>query len=187
LHPLFVSHEPEVTRRLLQHELANLLPHIDKLPRDRPPLASDVLYFDTTSIAAPSLLSTADFSARVKRSPVAHFVFLNRFAADFPVRELAYQSALEVTLAAECYRRVHGELPEDLSQLVEAGILTEVPDDPWSPVSAPLRYERDPSELTRARVWSVGKNRFDDGGRISPGDNLAADDGLWIGGDAKPE
>lgn len=161
--------------------MANLLPYIGNLPRDQPPLARDLLYFDTPSTSGA--LSAAEFSAQAERCPLAAIAIVKRRLFNHCARELAYQAALEVVLAAEWYRRVHGELPQDLSQLVTAGMLPEVPDDPWSPVPAPLRYERDPSDVSRAKVWSIGKNGVDDGGRLAPGDYDVGDVGLWIGGE----
>lgn len=184
---LYVTNQPEIMRRLLQHQIANVLPHCDKLPRDRPPSASDVLYFRTVAATDHRLLPSAQFMERVDRFPVSKIVLARSWRAADYLREQAFQAALEVTLAAEWYRRVHGKLPEDLSQLVAAGMLPDVPDDPWSPIPAPLRYERDPANPSRAKVWSVGQNGVDDGGEIAPDDYDVGDLGLWIGGEPDSE
>jgi hypothetical protein len=62
-------------------------------------------------------------------------------------------------IALERYRRKHGALPEKLEQLVPE-FLDEVPADPFD--GRPLRYLiRDGKPV----IYSVGKNRVDDGGQ----------------------
>jgi hypothetical protein len=51
----------------------------------------------------------------------------------------------------------------------------------------PLRYEREPDDSGRAKVWSVGQNGVDDGGEIAPDDYSVGDVGLWIGGESDSE
>jgi hypothetical protein len=64
-------------------------------------------------------------------------------------------------LAAERYRQAHGRWPESLDALVQDGLLTGVPADPYD--GAPLRLRRLGDGLV---VYSVGPDRHDDGGTI---------------------
>jgi len=77
--------------------------------------------------------------------------------------------SLEVALALAAWHADHDSYPETLEALVPTS-LAAVPDDPFA--AAPLRYE-----LTRDgyRLWSVGPNGADDGGR-SGDDEPPADD-----------
>jgi hypothetical protein len=74
----------------------------------------------------------------------------------------ADRAATRAVLALRLFETRNGRLPERLEELVAAGILDEVPVDPFC--EKPLRYSRD-----RRRVWSVGPDESDDGGRDDPG------------------
>jgi len=70
----------------------------------------------------------------------------------------ALQRVTEVALALRLYRKEHGRYPEDLRALVPK-FLPSVPSDPYD--GKPLRYRK----LAKGfKVWSVGRNRKDDGG-----------------------
>jgi len=73
----------------------------------------------------------------------------------------ADRSATRAVLALRLFEMRTGRLPEKLDELVTAGILDEVPVDPFC--DRPLRYSRD-----RRRVWSVGPDESDDGGQDEP-------------------
>src|SRR5262249_49754007 len=64
-------------------------------------------------------------------------------------------------VAAERYRRAHGRWPESLQELVEAGLLKEVPADPYD--GRPLRLARPGDGLV---VYTVGPDLQDNGGNI---------------------
>ncbi|MEN9361503.1 MAG: hypothetical protein RL095_3038 [Verrucomicrobiota bacterium] len=56
------------------------------------------------------------------------------------------------------YQDTHaGQPPPDLTTLVQAGLLKEIPIDPWD--GKPLRYD-----ASRGILWSVGDNLTDEGG-----------------------
>jgi hypothetical protein len=68
------------------------------------------------------------------------------------------RSQTEVMISIEQYRRMHGELPTKLAQLVPE-FLPTVPVDPFD--GKPFRYLVDDLEI---KVYSVGVNGIDDGG-----------------------
>jgi hypothetical protein len=71
--------------------------------------------------------------------------------------------AIATACAAERFRRVRGRSPTSAEEMVP-DFLAEVPRDDWS--SAPIRMAGDGASF---RIWSVGQNRRDDGGRVELG------------------
>ncbi len=59
-----------------------------------------------------------------------------------------------VGVAALIFEREHGHLPESLEQLIEAGLISEVPADPFD--GKPLRYS-----ARHRLLWSIGSGRRD--------------------------
>jgi hypothetical protein len=178
---LFLAHEPAATQRLLQHQTANLLQHADKPACEQPRYIRDRLYFDSLPPPGSQILPSTEFESQCLRTPLAATQLLRSIRISSCFRERARQSAFEVMLAAQAYRREFGQLPETLAELVAAGMLPRIPDDPWETPGAELQYERDAVDPSRATVWSVGENRVDDGGRIDPRGIAIGDEGLWIG------
>jgi hypothetical protein len=81
-------------------------------------------------------------------------------------RYLALKTQLEETRLAsalERFRIAHGAYPETLSELVP-DFLPRLPQDPYA--DAPLIYRR--VEGGTFLLYSVGRNRVDDGGKIDP-------------------
>ncbi len=70
--------------------------------------------------------------------------------------QLAQEMAL-IQFAIRLYERRHGELPNSLEALVEAGIIKSVPIDPFS--GKQICYD-----VERRIIWSVGEDCKDDGG-----------------------
>jgi len=94
---------------------------------------------------------------------------------------LRVQAHLRSTLAAvavERYRIQHDAWPKSLDDVVKAGLLKEVPPDPYD--GKPLRFKRTPIGVI---VYSIGMNKVDDGGTLTRGNPNApnADFGfeLW--------
>jgi hypothetical protein len=82
---------------------------------------------------------------------------------------LAQVRTAQAALAVERFRLVHGQLPENLNELVPQ-FLSAVPSDPFD--GAPLRYHR----LAKGYViYSVGADGHDDGGREKPADWKSSD------------
>jgi hypothetical protein len=180
---LYFANEPEFTRRLLQHQMANLLAYCDLPHEERPPvLDGKLFYFDADDAPERSRLPAATFRKLAQRSRLPQFIlFKNGNGGGMLTRERARQGLVEIALAAEWFRRKQGVFPETLDELVAAGVLDAVPLDPWSHASEPLRYARDPFNSRRAKVWSVGYDGVDDGGDIDRDGWRPQDMGYWIG------
>ena len=86
----------------------------------------------------------------------------------------------KLALALEIYRFHHGQYPESTAALGPAS-LPSMPVDLMD--GKPLRYRRDGS---RYRIWSIGRNRVDDGGKFfrvtlkSNGWTHPIHDGDWV-------
>jgi len=86
----------------------------------------------------------------------------------------------KIALAAELYRFRHGDYPVSADSLVPE-FLSSVPVDLMD--GKPLRYARDGS---RYRIWSIGRNGVDDGGKFfrvtlnSSGWTHPIHDGDWV-------
>lgn len=83
-------------------------------------------------------------------------------------REIAMRRVADAAIALELYRREHGRLPGDLSQL-EPKYLPCMPQDPFN--GQPLRYV---VEEDGYLLYSVGANRVDDGGVLEGKGQAAA-------------
>jgi len=84
---------------------------------------------------------------------------------------IAYQTAeaelTRLVFALELYRKEHeGRYPATLSALCD-GYIEKVPVDPFSDDGAPMTY-RVNDDRTGYLVYSVGRNRIDDGGEYDP-------------------
>ncbi len=79
-----------------------------------------------------------------------------------------------VAVAAERYRRQHGRWPESVEVLVAAGLLKEVPADPYD--GAPLRFRRLDDGLV---IYTLGPDGRDDSGTLNRKDPVA--DGSDLG------
>ena len=79
-----------------------------------------------------------------------------------PWRNRVYLNATTATLGVMRYQRDHGEYPDSLEQLVEAGYLEHVPLDCYS--DGPLVYERTADGFL---LYSFGADFDDDGGTPS--------------------
>jgi hypothetical protein len=79
-----------------------------------------------------------------------------------------------VMVAAERFRRKTGQWPTTIDELVKVGLLKAVPTDPYD--GQPLRLRRLPDGLV---VYSVGKDRADNGGTLNRQNPIA--DGADLG------
>jgi hypothetical protein len=80
-------------------------------------------------------------------------------ALDGAARGNAMNDAAMTAIAIERYRRKHGQIPDELGQLVP-DFLPQVPTDPYD--GKPLRYVVLDDEYL---LYSVGRDRVDDGGQ----------------------
>jgi hypothetical protein len=76
-------------------------------------------------------------------------------------RNLALLRCDIVALAAERYRRIHGDWPPSIQALVAEGLLQRVPTDPYD--GAPLRYQVRDDRLV---IYSLGRDMQDNGGKL---------------------
>jgi len=87
------------------------------------------------------------------------------------VSQIAYRRKVGVeafiaTVAILRYKQDNGNYPENLSELLEAGLLKELPMDPFS--NKPVVYRKMDDDFT---LYSVGLNFEDDGGTIARRDD----------------
>ena len=87
--------------------------------------------------------------------------------------------ATRTALALRLFEMRKGRLPGKLDELVTAGILDSIPSDHFA--DKPLRYSHE-----RRRVWSVGPDERDDGGRDEPGSWNGKDYCLRVPGAGAP-
>jgi hypothetical protein len=89
-------------------------------------------------------------------------------------RDTVHWESTRLILACRIYKLEHGgALPASLEALVGPGYLDSMPVDPYS--GAPFKYDRG-----RGRIWSVGLNGVDDGGRDAPGGSANGKDLVWL-------
>lgn len=163
----FLVNDPEYTRRLLKHQTINLLVHIDRPFREWPnPIESETFYFNVISHTG-DYLDPTEFQSAIERTTLDHFILFDiKDFGEFLKREVAKQRMLEVIIASEWYRRINGTYPDSLEDIVERGMLNEIPVDSFAEDGAALLYIRNPENLQRAIVWSVYHNGVNDGGAI---------------------
>lgn len=96
---------------------------------------------------------------------------------DAAARNIATDRAVDAGIACELYRREHGKLPLTLDALVPK-YLPSIPIDPFT--GNPMIYK---VEDTGFKIYSLGKNKVDDGGKLDPKpgeDNRIRDEGLYF-------
>jgi hypothetical protein len=113
-----------------------------------------------------SIVRQAPGPARPLQRPAAGLSAAVLMDTDIPMTDerVAFTSASRVALAIERYRREHQQtLPSTLADLVPA-FLDEVPADPYA--DATLLYKEAADGYT---IYSVGRNKTDEGGNLTPG------------------
>ena len=171
--------EPQATLRVLRQALVNQLNDVDKPLPERQPIAGTVaeLLFqpDPNVPLKPNQLNPAALDRAFQRSNVTK-QFAGVKSLEFSVaRERARQVTLEVALAAQAYRRDHGEFPEDPVALIPS-YLDAWPVDPSHKTGQTIQYRRE-TPLS-AIVWSLGNDGHDDGGDVSTDDRNPLDIGV---------
>ncbi len=170
----WVGGEPERTRRLYQHLVANQLRAID-LPvptrpaRHRP--TSTLIYSDDPVVALPSgHLTAARLAEAIRMSAISHnlesaamqwALLRNGDSHEWLEGSRATPGLVELALALQAYRRDHGTFPAKLEDLVP-GDIDAVPVDPCDRKGLKIRYRLD--SPVKALLWSVGGNGIDDNG-----------------------
>ncbi|MDA0587502.1 MAG: hypothetical protein O2820_09495 [Planctomycetota bacterium] len=177
---LFLNAEPDLCRVLLRHVYANQLTQID-LPRYERTMTANQQLFLTTRKETPPLMDASPLEETLNRSQLAQYSLPNlRFFLDATDRERARQTAMELGLCVELFRRKHGKYPETLQELVPQ-FLAEVPRDLFGvgPAERMLMTRRDieePAEegdknvTPQTRPWLIiysrGRNAIDNGGHV---------------------
>ncbi len=173
--------EPELSLRIHRQVLANQIREFDKPAARRRRLAGygSAMFFDPDPLVrrVPGQLDQSGIKRGLQRSYVAHALIpdVKRFEMS-QLWQAGRQATIEVVLAAQAYRRDHGEFPPTLQQLVP-DYLGSVPLDPCDSNGGPLLYRRD--DVVKAVVWSVGDDGVDSGGTVvAPANALPADVGF---------
>ncbi len=97
---------------------------------------------------------------------------------DASQRTQAWMRCTTVAVAVERHRLAHQNWPRGLDEVVKAGLLRTIPNDPYD--GKPLRFLRTPTGVV---VYSIGVDLKDDGGRLNrlmpnvPGTDLGVE--LW--------
>jgi hypothetical protein len=188
---LFLNAEPELCEVLLRHVFANHLSQCD-LPRwERKIAGTRLLLFLPTGKEKPPLMDAGALNDVLMRSIMAQHHFPMSFKLlEIIDREQARQTAYELCLTVELFRRQHGEYPESLEALVPE-FLDQVPRDQFGskPTERMLMIRREPkvqeeSPKENARhslpgliIYSRGTNETDDNGYFG---NLIEDIGIRI-------
>ena len=170
----WVCGEPERTRRLYQHLVANQLRAIDlPAPARRAMHAptSTLIYNDDAAVSLPSKhLSAARLAESIRMSGISHSLegsttggqLLRDPNFDRILRESrAFPVLFELALVLQIHRRELGTFPTQLEDLVP-DYIDAVPVDPCDLKALNVRYRLDNAE--QATLWSVGSNDVDDNG-----------------------
>ena len=169
---LWLTGEPQATQRILRQVLSNQLNEIDKPLSEQQPqagLANAALFQpNRNSSGKPNQLDPVQINQAVSRLMITRIFVpapqnFDQFIGSV-TRDRARQLALEIGLAAQTYRREHGEFPENSTALVPK-FFDKWPADPFSPSGQPMHYRRD--NATSAIIWSVGADGNDDNGEVT--------------------
>ena len=157
---LWVMGEPELNERALRFWLQNHLPFVDKEPWERPPMDSHELFFDASSALTVNgaVIPVEEAAKAVQPSMISSLIpyFVKVMKAHD--RQLARYRVCVCVLAAQEYRRDHGNFPATLTDLVPK-YLDKIPSDPYD--DSPLKYRAEPAPPA---VYSVYEDAIDNGG-----------------------
>ena len=167
---LWMIGQPELSLRLVRQLLVNNVGQLD-LPlhlRQKSVRANELIVIDLDP-QVPRLsgqLSPAQLNvhlgAELSQLLIKENVLYPMGSLDVLARsDNARLSAINVLLACHEYRRILGEFPATIEQLIPT-FLDVVPFDSMDATGAPLRYRR--GENGDAFVWSIGRDGTDDGG-----------------------
>ncbi len=179
---LWVVGEPELALRLFRQILANQIQEVDRPVASRRKVVGSgfaMLFDPDPSVSLlPGQLDPAAIDRAINRSFVARQLLPAMKQFDNAMRrQAAKQTALEIVLATQAYRREHGEFPDSLQRLVP-DYLTSVPADPCDPLGGPVSYRRD--DVLNAVVWSVGEDGVDGGGDVDDAKTRSSDVGFTL-------
>ena len=171
----WVCGEPERTRRIYQHLVANQLRAIDLPASQRRAayvLSTTMMYLDDAVVPPPSgHLPVGRLAAAIQCSAISDkleystkggaFLLRNRAEDWFLQESRAFPVLLELLLVLQAHHRDYGTFPATLEDLVP-DYIAAVPVDPCDPAILTIRYRDD--GFGQATVWSVGTNGTDENG-----------------------
>ena len=132
---LFVKGEPGLSNELMRHVFANYLSQCDLPPFERDQLPGVLSLYRPTGTEVPPLMNPETLQDAVLASVLARSIVAPHCqvitACDL---ERSRQTALELCLLFELYRRRHGDYPETLAALVPE-FIADVPVD-WMGASS---------------------------------------------------
>ena len=181
---LFLNAEPQLAELLLRHVYANCLSQCDLPRRKRVFAGTRYPLFKPTGSETPSLMNVNALGDALARSKLAQSLGPKIYGLlDMTDRERACQTALELCLTVEIFRRERGKYRGKLEDLVPE-FLDEIPRDIYGagPEERMLmaRREAEASETDSDRkdfysgpglvIYSRGDNGFDDGGELRRAD-----------------
>jgi hypothetical protein len=109
----------------------------------------------------PFNFDTADNAVRIRYALASIFVMDYSRAEQHLLSVETYLRQARLAVALERFRREHGAFPDHLNQL-EPVYVRSILADPMD--GEPMRYAKD--SANRFRLWSVGQNLDDDGGKL---------------------
>lgn len=187
---LFLNAEPQLADLVLRHVFANYFSQSDLPRRDRAMAATRYTLYAPTGTENPPLMNVKVLDDALARSKLAGNL---RPRLDYVLawtdREQAIQTALELCLTVELFRRKRGRYPETLEELVPE-FIAEIPRDLYgtTPEERMLMTRQTVSDVDDEPeekdyysrpglvIYCRGENGIDDGGEI----RLLADIGLKI-------
>lgn len=176
---LYFQGEPLITAKAAAHMQVRTLEQVDKRRHQRTKTSGRHSIFEPDPSGSGTKWSAADISRFLDETHFASVLGTSMWhIVDAHDANLARYEMLPIALALEVFRCQHGQYPDRLTELVPK-LLTSLPSDALAPIEQPLGYRRDGES---AKLWSVGKDGVDDGGRFSRAWNTSDSDfGLFFG------
>jgi hypothetical protein len=156
----WVVAEPELSRRLAAQMLVNQAPEFDKPICERRPTASTTTYlFEIGKDSRPGQLRPQAIDIYAQQSLVARQIFpaMRQFETATN-RDIIRRTLLPLAIAAQIYRREHGEYPDSENALIP-DLIEAWPKDPLDAHGAALEYTRESADI--ARIRSLGNGVYD--------------------------
>ena len=173
---LFVTGEPDFSRRLLQQTFAGWIEQADLPKPKRAPVVRPRFGLFSPP-PKPGRLSAEELESRLLSLSLARALLpaLSLYGEAID-REAADRASLKLTLAAQRYYRRHGDWSGKLDDLVP-DYIKELPADPLGKAGETLLLKRDGDDLI---IYSVGDNGIDDGGSVAPVEKKTLDEGFRL-------
>ncbi|MGD8787012.1 MAG: ankyrin repeat domain-containing protein, partial [Phycisphaerales bacterium] len=151
----------------VRHEKMSLQEQVEIMPQRRSYrryLQSTLEYYDALVLKTPWQLHNEPTQSNSENNPLIEASEASGFARaiENSYRNKADEQALLTTLALLRYYTINGECPAELSELVSAGYIRELPSDPYS--DRPLVYKRRDDSFT---FYSFAADFDDDNGAYS--------------------